>query len=236
MSQRAPGQDSRTLMIDDNPRLSLLSPPNSPRMSDAGPKSGDYQWQQPTAWSLQTSTFALPPAPAQVAPVRIFKDERSVYPDLVRPSLRSVKSFPYTLGPSSRVQTEQGLDLSQLEASPTVKAQAISQGPQPAISADLPLPTFGESAPTSPIGRLTPPTGEGASGVGGGEDEEMDYRERGDGAEEGEEMLPMTAAELRAQKRKMKRFRCVARDGRRNRASTTDLSQVDSQSDAFPHE
>ena len=81
----------------------------------------------------------------------------------------------------------------------------MAQGPQPAGSADLPPATFGGSAPTSPAGRLTPHSPPGGLG-----DEQMDDEDMQGGAlepDDDEDKPPMTAAELRAQKRKMKRFR-----------------------------
>ncbi|TKA77853.1 hypothetical protein B0A55_05165 [Friedmanniomyces simplex] len=81
--------------------------------------------------------------------------------------------------------------------------RVTNQGPQPVGTSNLPAATFGGSAPTSPVGRLTP------NSPGGG-DEQLEDEEIGFGtAEQGEEedRPPMTAAELRAHKRKMKRFR-----------------------------
>lgn len=87
------------------------------------------------------------------------------------------------------------------------KERVLSQGPQPTASSDLPQPTFGGSAPVSPVERLTPRSQEAITGQEEAllEDDEMDM----EGAEQDEdaEKPPMTAAELRAHKRKMKRFR-----------------------------
>lgn len=87
------------------------------------------------------------------------------------------------------------------------KERVLSQGPQPTASADLAQPTFGGSAPASPVERLTPKSQETAMGHDEAllEDEEMDIE--GGAQEEEGERPPMTAAELRAHKRKMKRFR-----------------------------
>ena len=52
---------------------------------------------------------------------------------------------------------------------------------------------------------MTPHSPEDQQGDDQGEGEEMDFETADQGSEEGRQ--PMTAAELRAQKRKMKRFR-----------------------------
>jgi len=85
------------------------------------------------------------------------------------------------------------------------KEQLMSQGPQPVGSSALPPATFGGSAPTSPAGRLTPHSPNLGRADEHMEDEDLD----GEGGEhdDDEDRPPMTAAELRAQKRKMKRFR-----------------------------
>ncbi|KAK3060374.1 hypothetical protein LTR53_020130, partial [Teratosphaeriaceae sp. CCFEE 6253] len=91
----------------------------------------------------------------------------------------------------------------------------------PVGTSNLPAATFGGSAPTSPAGgRLTPNSPGGDLDDEQLEDEEMAYG-TADQGEEGEERPPMTAAELRAHKRKMKRFRWVMGGGR-VRASRTD--------------
>ncbi|TKA49440.1 hypothetical protein B0A54_00106 [Friedmanniomyces endolithicus] len=86
---------------------------------------------------------------------------------------------------------------------PNSPQRVTNQGPQPVGTSNLPAATFGGSAPTSPVGRLTPNSPLG-------DDEQLEDEEIGFGtAEQGEEeeRPPMTAAELRAHKRKMKRFR-----------------------------
>jgi hypothetical protein len=73
--------------------------------------------------------------------------------------------------------------------------------------------TFGGSAPASPVSRLTPPSLSGEkSDEHEHELEHDDFQDAdilsGDGDDE--QKPAMSAAELRAQKRKMKRFRFVA--------------------------
>ena len=178
------------------------SPPTSPRMSDIPGKLEGLQWDQtsgvtPTAHHHQ----------AGLAKGVVVAGGQQNKNGQQRPALRSIKSFPYSLGPSSRLQD----DVVQEETNGSLssfKERVLSQGPQPTASADLPPPTFGGSAPTSPVERLTPRSQET---VAAGQDdapmvdEEMDL-EGGEQEEDGERP-PMTAAELRAHKRKMKRFR-----------------------------
>jgi len=81
----------------------------------------------------------------------------------------------------------------------------MSQGPQPVGTSALVPATFGGSAPTSPSDRLTP-----RSPAAAHHDEQMDDEDlEGEVGEQDDEedKPPMTAAELRAHKRKMKRFR-----------------------------
>lgn len=176
-----------------------LSPPNSPRMSDIHGKSDGLQWDQSAGADLSVQAIQLPPS-SEISAHN--KNPQS------RPSLRSIKSFPYSLGPSSRIQHDSNGGNTN-NATNGFQERVLSQGPQPTASSDLPQPTFGGSAPTSPVERLTPKSQE-ATATGGQddaplEDEEMDL-EGGEQEEEGERP-PMTAAELRAHKRKMKRFR-----------------------------
>ncbi|KAK5722138.1 hypothetical protein LTR17_014411 [Elasticomyces elasticus] len=189
-------------MIKGKPTVPL-SPPTSPRMSNAPGTTDKYHWQHTPVSSYPPPLFA--PQPIQPAPVGALLDERrQPQGDSDRPSLRSHKSFPYSLGPSSRPQQEGG----QLEAGgPTLvefAERVTTQGPQPVGTSNLPPATYGGSAPTSPAGRLTP------NSPGGGPGDELEDEEMGFGtAEQGDEedRPPMTAAELRAHKRKMKRFR-----------------------------
>lgn len=183
------------------------SPPTSPRMSDTGAKINEYQWQQ-------VPTLALNPrGPTQSQSEDAHSSENAQTQEVpfaeqaqqTRPPLRSHKSFPYSLGPSSRLQDDTPHDPSNTSALGEFTERVLSQGPQPTASAHLQQPTFGGSAPTSPAGRLTPDSPKGEQGDLLMEDEDIDFDtadQEGDA-----ERPPMTAAELRAHKRKMKRFR-----------------------------
>jgi hypothetical protein len=116
--------------------------------------------------------------------------------DLKRPSIRTHKSFPYLLDGKSHLnngnESPSGLD-------------EIEQH-------DVPNLTFGGSAPTSPISRLTPPSTHDGGNMEKLEDQDDDLilddkDDCGEGEGKDEERAPMTAAEIRAAKRKMKRFR-----------------------------
>ena len=190
-------------MIHERLRVPL-SPPSSPRMSDAVPKSSGYQWQQaPPLATLQPLSIAQ--SHLHSGPNGLAGEPLQPISTLSRPPLRTHKSFPYSLGPSSRLSNNAQTTQTDGPTLTEFKEVLTSQGPQPVGNADLPPATYGGSAPTSPAGRLTP-----NSPGGGPDDDIMDDEEIGFGtAEQGddEKRPPMTAAELRAQKRKMKRFR-----------------------------
>ncbi|KAK3071048.1 hypothetical protein LTR53_009358 [Teratosphaeriaceae sp. CCFEE 6253] len=173
-------------------------------MSDAPTKTTEYQWQHPSASAYDAPLYAA--HPLQSAPIPGPHNEPKPPPnDAYRPPLRSHKSFPYSLGPSSRLQ-EGGRDEAGAPALVEFEERLMSQGPQPVGTSNLPAATFGGSAPTSPAGgRLTPNSPGGDLDDEQLEDEEMAFGTAEQG--EDEERPPMTAAELRAHKRKMKRFR-----------------------------
>ena len=193
-------------MIDE--KLTVpLSPPNSPRMSDEAAKVDAYRWQRAPTSALKAAGLgpihSEQKRPDDISqPSQTASTEQSQQP---RPSLRSYKSFPYSLGPSSRIQNEVTHDQAAAEGLGEFTERVISQGPQPTGSSSLQQPTFGGSAPTSPAGRLTPNSPNEEHEDEQMEDDEIDFGTAEQ--EEGAEKRPMTAAELRAYKRKMKRFR-----------------------------
>lgn len=178
-------------------------------MSDTSAKATDYNWQHPPY--VSTDAGASRGEIAHGLPT--INQNQIQVGDQVRPGLRSYKSFPYSLGPSSRFSNPSGAPEQQTGVG--YNERLMTQGPQPAGTSDLAPATYGGSAPTSPAGRLTPRSGGIAQGDEQGEDEDIDLGEGGE--DEGDEKPPMTAAELRAHKRKMKRFRQVPR----NIATTT---------------
>lgn len=196
--------DGQSVQMIEGKHKVPLSPPNSPRMSDVPAKTNEHKWQHTPIALHPPAAFALP----HIQPARAVGsvDETKQPPnDPSRPTLRSHRSFPYSLGPSSRAPQEG----SRTEAGAPVLVEfaerVTNQGPQPVGTSNLPPATFGGSAPTSPAGRLTPNSPGGGQGDELLEDEEIGFGTAEQGEEE--DRPPMTAAELRAHKRKMKRFR-----------------------------
>ncbi|KAJ4354939.1 hypothetical protein N0V95_003405 [Ascochyta clinopodiicola] len=122
------------------------------------------------------------------------EDASNTY-DLKRPSIRSHKSFPYLLDSKSHLSSNSNSLSTVDEIEPH----------------DLPTVTFGGSAPTSPISRLTPPSTHDGTIDEKVEDEDddtiLDEKDEAVDSDANDEERPMTAAEIRAAKRKMKRFR-----------------------------
>lgn len=187
-----------------------LSPPISPPMSAAGFKSDDYNLQ-PSADSTYISAD-VPDRRLETAPsvdaVGIVNSVSAGNNQTTRPTLRSYKSFPYSLGPSSRVQDATHQDRPETNVLGDFAERVLSAGPQPTASANLHQPTYGGSAPASPVGQFS----EGSLKVEEHdvqmEDEDVEFGNAEDD-EDATEKRTMTAAELRAHKRKMKRFRSV---------------------------
>jgi hypothetical protein len=186
-------------MLTERP-TAPLSPPTSPRMSDTPGKATDYDWQASTY--LTTAPQATRDEGAH-GYERLTSTQGHV-DDETR--LRSHKDFSYSLGPSGRVSHDPTSNPNQESNEPS-HGQHLVGGSQVANPGDLQPSTFGASAPTSPSGRLTPQSGENTH-----HDEQMldDIDEDDLGPPDGDDGVDktkMTPAELRAHKRKMKRFR-----------------------------
>ncbi|GME64012.1 Homeobox [Neofusicoccum parvum] len=122
-----------------------------------------------------------------------------------RPTLRTHKSFPYTLSQPHHSASQQLAQPDHQIASPQPQRERITiSNLEESQQTSLPNVTYGGSAPASPVSRLTPPSPEGEKG--NKDDDHNDALLSGSN-DEGDDSKPMTAAELRAQKRKMKRFR-----------------------------
>ena len=122
--------------------------------------------------------------------------------DLKRPMLRTHKSFPYSLDTKHNANGIESPPRERIGMS-TIEEMDSHQ---------VPTVTFGGSAPASPVSRLTPPSPQ--DGLNGEDSkvqcDEIITEDKDDLIEEPmdeDEKRPMTAAEIRAQKRKMKRFR-----------------------------
>ncbi|KAF1842022.1 homeobox-domain-containing protein [Cucurbitaria berberidis CBS 394.84] len=176
-------------MVDGN-FIIPLSPPSSPRMSAYSTTAADHEWQSSDARTLEHTP---PHSDSDMAMLQAEVAGHNF--DLKRPSVRSHKSFPYLLDGKSHFHGgDSPSRLDEIEAH------------------DLPSVTFGGSAPTSPISRLTPPATHDGVNVEKIEDQgdeilldEKDEACDSDGKDEDRPLL--TAAEIRAAKRKMKRFR-----------------------------
>jgi len=192
-------------MLTERP-TAPLSPPTSPRMSETPGKATDYHWQPPSY--LTTAT----PASREEGAHGYERQTQSQgqLSDEVQPQPRSYKSYPYSLGPSTRVSHDTPASAEEA-SSQTIPSQPLVQASQTTGSSETQGAPFGRSAPTSPNNRLTPRSGENAQ-----HDEPMldDIDEDDLGPAEGDDGVDkskMTPAELRAHKRKMKRFRYFAR-------------------------
>jgi hypothetical protein len=167
-------------------------------MSETPVKVNDYNWHHP---SYISATHDGPQGLDRVSQAQVTPGDQT------RPLLRTYKSFPYPHGPSSRYQHDASKGDPGRPLGTDNIDRVIAQGPQSVGSAELPPVTYSGSEPTSPAGRLTPRSG-GVTQV----DEQLDDDELDvamDEDEEADEKRPMTVAELRAHKRKMKRFRCA---------------------------
>ncbi|KAJ4305048.1 hypothetical protein N0V90_000578 [Kalmusia sp. IMI 367209] len=180
-------------MVDGNLFIPL-SPPSSPRMS-AYTTPAD-EWQTSDIKSLDSTS-----ANSDGDMALLHSEVNGHSFDLKRPLLRTHKSFPFAL--DAKHHNGAG--------SPLRERITISNIDEVDTN-DLPNVTFGGSAPASPVSRLTPPSPHDAlSGddvkVQGDEIITEEKDEDGEDLIKDEEKPPMTAAEIRAQKRKMKRFR-----------------------------
>jgi hypothetical protein len=170
-------------MVDGNLFIPL-SPPSSPRMSAYNEWHTDIK-------SLESSTAA---SDSDMALLQAEVNGHNF--DLKRPMLRTHKSFPFALdGKHAGSPARERISISNIDG---------------IDSNEIPTVTFGGSAPASPVSRLTPPSPH--DGLCGDdikiEGDEIIMEEKDDDAEEPKDTdKPMTAAEIRAQKRKMKRFR-----------------------------
>jgi hypothetical protein len=177
-------------MVDGN-FIIPLSPPSSPRMSAYSNTVAENDWQSS---GVRTLEHTPPHSDSDMAMLQAEVAGHNF--DLKRPMIRSHKSFPYLLDNKSHLSSG---------ASSPSRLDEIEPH-------DLPNVTFGGSAPTSPISRLTPPsTHDGLScekEEDQGDDIILDDKDDiGDCDGKDGEKPPMTAAEIRAAKRKMKRFR-----------------------------
>ncbi|KAJ9621288.1 hypothetical protein H2203_007340 [Taxawa tesnikishii (nom. ined.)] len=131
------------------------------------------------------------------APAYYFEDHQQ------QPSLRTHKSLPYSLAASNAGVIGQG---SVSSAEGTRRRQS---GKESRESTGHPQTSFGGSAPASPASRVSPRSPGQDDKDAPGDEEDLDFAmEEGEGEDDdGKPQSQMTAAEIRNQKRKMKRFR-----------------------------
>lgn len=175
-----------------------LSPPTSPHMSAYSADPAGSEWH--TGKVLEQG----PSSPADSMAL--------MHVDAQRPMLRTHKSFPYTLRTSGAgvhgTTTPDSSGASQVSHTERIQISNIEE--IEATGAELATVTYGGSAPASPVSRLTPPSPIGVK-TEEGQDLVEDDTMLSDCEGQDDQKPAMTAAELRAQKRKMKRFRCELR-------------------------
>lgn len=182
-------------MVDGNLFIPL-SPPSSPRMSAYSTTPAENDWQTSDIKALDTNS-SHPDGDMALLQAEVNGHNF----DMKRPLLRTHKSFPYPL--DTKHSTLNG------SSSPT----RLNMSTLDEIEAnEMPNVTFGGSAPASPISRLTPPSPSDPLNCEKhdqqGDDIIIDDKDdSGDEGGKDDDKQPISAAELRAAKRKMKRFR-----------------------------
>lgn len=178
-----------------------LSPPNSPRMSDTAAKSGAYHTEPHKTQSSSSDAHGG---------YQYYSQDPS------RPQLGSYKSPPFPV--ESTAEHSHGYQQEEprhMPSSSEYHAQLAGNDRGPVVSVDVPPTTSKTSALASPSGRLTPRSPEiGSRDHLEDDDDDLDDF-GGDDQDDDGDKPPMTAAELRAHKRKMKRFRFALRNYRR---------------------
>jgi hypothetical protein len=192
-------------MVDGNPFNIPLSPPTSPRMSQYHTESVDTTWQDHQNKNLEATPDS---ATGEMALVH------SSMPGLDldtnrKPLLRASKSFPYPLSTSgANIHDPDTPPLNSSDGSPTsINPDGLGiSNLETSHPQEMATVTFGGSAPASPMSNLSAnsPNKDGhdqqdLNGLNIDMDDLTEERE--------DNSKPMTAAEIRAQKRKMKRFR-----------------------------
>lgn len=182
-------------MVDGNLFIPL-SPPSSPRMSAYSTTPAENDWQTSDIKALDTNS-SHPDGDMALLQAEVNGHNF----DMKRPLLRTHKSFPYPLDTKH----------STLNGSSSPNRLGISTLDEIEAN-EMPNVTFGGSAPASPISRLTPPSPSDPLNCEKHDQQGDDIiiDEKDDSGDEGvkeDENKPISAAELRAAKRKMKRFR-----------------------------
>lgn len=160
-------------------------------MSAYSNTSADNEWHSPDVRTLENTP------PHSDSDMAMLQAEDSGHNfDLKRPMIRTHKSFSYLLDNKSHMSSHTN--------SPSRLDDIEQHG--------LPNVAFGGSAPNSPVSRLTPPSTNDGLRVEKMEDQDEDLLlddkdDECDSDGKDEDRPPLSAAEIRAAKRKMKRFR-----------------------------
>lgn len=195
-------------MVDIFQRLPLLSPPVSPHMSPITSHSASSSWhdgnlklQDPMDSSGSCSTFPSP-SPGSGTPVT---------PVDTKPALpRSHPNFPYSIGSTDNCQKAINGDSYRHNSASSCTSEPFKTEISEVNDSDLAFSKQSGSSSSSPRNRLTPNSTDADHEEAHGETDEDFGANAGhpDGEEHHENgEQPKTAAERRAEKRKMKRFR-----------------------------
>ncbi|CZT16069.1 uncharacterized protein RCC_01909 [Ramularia collo-cygni] len=188
-------------MIDNRLRVPP-SPPYSPRMSDSVRTAEHYSQQATLVHARPEYRQCRESAIAGAG----YSDDVSAYShDPTEASLRPYKTFNYSPGSSGGPCSQYNIDpYTQVQLGSRQKSKS-SQALRHMGSTDVRSAAHGISTSASPVDRLTPHSPDNS--VHDQQDDDDLIDSAGEDQDEGSEKIQMTAAELRAHKRKMKRFR-----------------------------
>jgi homeobox domain-containing protein len=180
-------------MVESNLFNIPLSPPTSPRLSTFQSEQVEASWQEPKESQIENQDSQNNMSLVQTEIPSLTLD--------TKPMLRSHKTFPYTLRAAGHQPDTPPLNSS--DGSPnTANPEDLSANLGDVPTNEIPQVSFGGSVPNSPLGSLSPTSpimdddGNEVNGLNITLDPDMDTEKK-----------PLSAAEIRAQKRKMKRFR-----------------------------
>lgn len=177
----------------------LLSPPTSPHMADAAAKKGDLYNPYASQSVYQTPSTSSHSNQSMYGGVHDHSYDHS------RPTLPSYNGLNHSLNSVSQSGHEQYGAMDRSQAANFDHHWDPRSRPA-GETIDSHQATYSHSASASPVDRLTPRS---PSNTKDQQDDDDLIEFGGDDQDDDNDKPPMTAAELRAQKRKMKRFRFV---------------------------
>ena len=183
-------------MVENNLFNIPLSPPTSPRLSTFQSDQAENSWQDHSKNQIDNNQES------EGNMTLVHSDVPNLTLD-TKPMLRSHKSFSYTLRAAGHQPDTPPLNSS--DGSPnTANPDDLSASLGEIPTNEIPQVSFGNSAPASPLSNLSPLSPKDDDDMGShdlnGLNITLDPDADGD-------KKPLSAAEIRAQKRKMKRFR-----------------------------